>query len=56
MAKPNVLQETIDQTVATIECLQREIQHLTEERDALKDRNVSLYKKLTKQRLGSMAP
>lgn len=40
-------QEKIDEMEATIERLQREIQHLVEERDALKHGNLTLYKQLT---------
>lgn len=41
------LQDGIDEMEATIERLHTEIRRLTEQRDALQDSNLELYRKLT---------
>ena len=41
------LQDGIDEMEATIERLREDIERLTEQRDALKQNNLELYRKLT---------
>lgn len=44
------LQDGIDEMVAAVERLREEIQQLMEQRDALKEGNLELYRKLTERK------